>query len=90
MGGSVRQPAGFDFDNTGSWPTRFTQLEEYAYASVLRQAPPDIQVRTLLYCMGPEARVLLDMFGLNAASLNNYNTVVKRFSEHFLYPVNEV
>ncbi|XP_040355358.1 uncharacterized protein LOC115309590 [Ixodes scapularis] len=89
-GVSLRQPAAFNFDNTGSWPAWLTQFEDYAYAFGLCQAPPDVQVRTLLYCMGPEARVLLDTFGLNATYLNDYDTVVKRFLEHFVHPLNEV
>ncbi|KAM7282075.1 uncharacterized protein ISCGN_002231 [Ixodes scapularis] len=74
QGLSLHQPDRFDFENAGSWPTWLSLFEDYAFASGLRQASGEVQVRTLLYCMGPEARPLLATFGLGDAP-TDYNVV---------------
>lgn len=44
----------------------------------------------ILYCMGPESRPPLDTFSLSADELLSYETVIKRFIEHFVHPANEL
>ncbi|XP_064461585.1 uncharacterized protein K02A2.6-like [Ornithodoros turicata] len=88
VGLSLRPPDHFDFENTGSWTTWLSLFEDYAFASGLSNAPGDIQVRSLLYCMGPEARPLLSTFRIDDAT--NYSKVVEAFTAHFVHPVNEV
>lgn len=45
---------------------------------------------SLLYCMGPEARPLLDTFSLDAASLGSFKAFVDSFTKRFVHPSNEV
>lgn len=40
--------------------------------------------------MGPEARPLLETISLDAQSLASYQAVAAHFTEHFLYPPNEL
>lgn len=40
--------------------------------------------------MGPESRPLFDTFSLSADELLSYETVVKRFTEHFVHLANEL
>ncbi|KAH7942243.1 hypothetical protein HPB49_022269 [Dermacentor silvarum] len=88
---SLRQTNAFDFTNTAaSWPTWKTRYGDYAAASGVCHASADVLVRSLLYCMGPESRPLLDTFSLSADELLSYETVVQRFTPHFVHPDNEL
>nr|XP_050025120.1 uncharacterized protein K02A2.6-like [Dermacentor andersoni] len=89
-GVNFQPPAPFDFANPPTWATWLSRYEDYAAVSGLTQASEDMQVRSLLYCMGPEARPLLETFSLDAQSLGSYQAVATRFTEHFLHPVNEL
>ncbi|KAM7310873.1 uncharacterized protein ISCGN_007781 [Ixodes scapularis] len=84
------QPDAFDFSNVGTWPTWRDRYDDYVTVSGLGQAPQDVQVCSLLYCIGPEARPLLNTFSLNAASLALYAAVAARFTVHFVHPANEL
>lgn len=90
LGISLRQPDAFDFTNAASWPTWKIRYEDYAAVSGVSHASAEVQVRSLLYCMGPGSRPLLDTFSLSAEELLSYETVVKRFTEHFVHPANEL
>ncbi|KAM7294598.1 uncharacterized protein ISCGN_024104 [Ixodes scapularis] len=85
---ALRQPDSFDFLNAELWPSWLSQYEDYALASGVSSAPEDVHVRLLLYCMGSEARRLLQSFSLSGEA--PYNVVVRCFTEHFVHPVNEV
>ncbi|XP_075526568.1 uncharacterized protein LOC142558304 [Dermacentor variabilis] len=82
--------APFDFANPPTWATWLSRYEDYAVVSGLTKASEDMQVRSLLYCMGPEARPLLETFSLDAQSLASYQAVATRFTEHFVHPANEL
>lgn len=90
LGISLRHPDAFDFTNAASWPTWKTRYEDYAVVSGVCHASAEVQVRSLLYCMGPESRPLLDTFSLSAEELLSYETVVRRFTQQFVHPANEL
>ncbi|XP_075556585.1 uncharacterized protein LOC142588643 [Dermacentor variabilis] len=89
-GVNFQPPAPFDFANPPTWVTWLSRYEEYAAVPGLTHASQDTQVRSLLYCMGPEARPLLETFSLDAQSLASYQVVATRFTEHFVHPANEL
>ncbi|XP_075530161.1 uncharacterized protein LOC142563495 [Dermacentor variabilis] len=89
-GVNFQPPAPFDFANPPTWATWLSRYEDYAVVSGLTKASEDMQVRSLLYCMGPEARPLLETFSLDAQSLASYQAVATRFTEHFVHPANEL
>ncbi|XP_075740610.1 uncharacterized protein LOC119165085 [Rhipicephalus microplus] len=87
---NLQQPAPFDFVNPGTWPAWLSRYEDYAVVSGLTQASGDMQVRSLLYCMGPEARPLLETFSLDTASHASFQAVAASFTDHFVHPANEL
>ncbi|XP_072144208.1 uncharacterized protein [Dermacentor andersoni] len=89
-GVNFQPPAPFDFANPPTWATWFSRYEDYAAVSGLTHASQDMQVRSLLYCMGPEVCPLLETFSLDAQSLAPYEVVATRFTEHFVHPANEL
>ncbi|XP_070379180.1 uncharacterized protein [Dermacentor albipictus] len=89
-GVNFQPPAPFDFAGPPTWATWLGRYEDYAAVSGLTRASEDMQVRSLLYCMGPEARPLLETFSLDAQSLALYQAVATRFTEHFVHPANEL
>nr|XP_037273535.1 uncharacterized protein LOC119165467 [Rhipicephalus microplus] len=86
---NLQPPAPFDFVSPGTWPTWLSRYEDYAVVSGLTQASGDMHVRSLLYCMGLEARLLLETFSLDTASLASFQAVAASFTDHFVHPANE-
>nr|XP_050038007.1 uncharacterized protein K02A2.6-like [Dermacentor andersoni] len=84
-GVNFQPPAPFDFANPPTWATWLSRYEDYAAVSGLTQASEDMQIRSILYCMGPEARPLLETFSLDAQSLASYQALATRFTEHFMH-----
>lgn len=86
----LRPPPPFDFDNPGSWTTWLLQYEDYTFATGHYTAPPEVQVSSMLYCMGPQARVVLATTPLGDSELKDVAAVKKAFSDHFIHPPNEL
>ncbi|XP_049517017.1 uncharacterized protein LOC125942820 [Dermacentor silvarum] len=86
----LRPPPAFDFDNPSSWPSWLLQYEDYSFATGLYAAPTEVQVRSMLYCMGPQARVVLASTTLGDADLKDVVAVKKAFNDHFVHPPNEL
>ncbi|XP_077550696.1 uncharacterized protein LOC144163904 [Haemaphysalis longicornis] len=78
------------FDNPGSWTTWLLQYEDYTFATGHYTAPPEVQVRSMLYCMGPQARVVLATTPLGDSELKDVAAVKKAFTDHFIHPPNEL
>ncbi|XP_049272437.1 uncharacterized protein LOC125758830 [Rhipicephalus sanguineus] len=78
------------FDNPSSWPTRLLQFEDFSFATGLYVAPAEVQVRSMLYCMGPQARVVLASTMLGEADMKDVAAVKKAFTDHFVHPPNEL
>lgn len=87
---NLQPPAPFDFTNPGTWPAWLSRYGDYAIVSGLTQASGDMQVRSLLHCMGPEASPLLETCSLDAASLASFQAAATRFTDRFVHPVNEL
>nr|XP_037290211.1 uncharacterized protein LOC119185220 [Rhipicephalus microplus] len=87
---NLQPPAPFDFVNPGTWPAWLRRYEDYAVVSGLTQASGDMQVCSLLYCMRPEARPLLETFSLDTASLASFQAVAASFTDHFVHLANEL
>ncbi|KAM7303620.1 hypothetical protein ISCGN_013568 [Ixodes scapularis] len=56
---SLRSPAPFSFDDVSEWLPWMQRFEDYFFATGMHVAPGETRVRTLLYCMGPRARIVL-------------------------------
>ncbi|XP_037579458.1 uncharacterized protein K02A2.6-like [Dermacentor silvarum] len=86
----LRPPPAFDFDNPSSWPTWLLQYEDFSFAIGRYAAPTEVQVRSMLYCMGPLARVVLASTTLGDADLKDAVAVQKAFSDHLVHSPNEL
>lgn len=90
-GTGLQPPPKFDFGNPSSWKEWVYQFDDYCYASGLYQAPGEVQVRTLLYDMGSQdACRVLDTLALSSEDWSSLEAVKKKFTDHFIHPVNEV
>lgn len=79
-----KPPESFNFRQPSAWPTWKERFARYRLASKLHNDDEDVQVSSLIYCMGSEAEKIFRQFGLNAADQNRYNVVLQRFDEYFL------
>lgn len=87
---SLRSPPPFNFDNAGQWPAWIQQFEDFSFASGLASAAEETKVRTLLYCMGPQARVILSSLISDTEAYASYDAVKEKFNGYFFHPVNEL
>lgn len=86
----LQQPPNFDFSDPSAWSTWIEQFEDYAYATGMHRATDEVRVRTLLYCMGVQARRVLASFNLTAEEALSYSVVKSKFTSYFVHPLNEV
>lgn len=86
----LQPPSPFVFTSPGEWTTWIQTYEDYAFATGLRSASDETQVRTLLYCMGPQARTVLASLGVPAPETQPFAAVKERLTQHFVHPANEI
>ena len=63
------------------WRTRF---ELFRQASGLAEKPEEVQVHTLVYCLGDQADNILRSYKLSDDDVKKYDTVIGQFEEHFV------
>lgn len=80
----ISPPEAFQFDKPGQWPEWKRRFSRYRLATKLTKDDGEVQVSTLIYCMGKEAEHILDSFELSADEQKNYNTVLGKFDTHFV------
>ncbi|XP_075721804.1 uncharacterized protein LOC142765116 [Rhipicephalus microplus] len=81
---AVPAPPAFDFDRTSEWPSWIQLFDDYRFASGLNEQSEEAQVRTLLYTMGRQAREIFSTFTLSEQQQKQYETVRKKFDDHFV------
>ncbi|KAL3189922.1 hypothetical protein MRX96_020261 [Rhipicephalus microplus] len=81
---AVPAPPAFDFDRTSEWPSWIQLFDDYRFASGLNERSEEAQVRTLLYTMGRQAREIFLTFTLSEQQQKQYETVRKKFDDHFV------
>lgn len=86
---SLHSPPPFNYDNAGQWLAWIQQFEDFSFASGLASAAEETKVRTLLYCMGPQARVILSSLMTDEEAYASYDAVKEKFNGYFVHPVNE-
>ncbi|XP_049268752.1 uncharacterized protein LOC125757326 [Rhipicephalus sanguineus] len=82
-------PAPFSFDDAGEWLPWLQQFEDYAFATGMHAAPEETRVRTLLYCMGPRACIVLSSLMSDEDAYKSYAEVTRRLTSYFVHPVNK-
>nr|XP_037270721.1 uncharacterized protein K02A2.6-like [Rhipicephalus microplus] len=86
----LQPPSPFNFTSPGEWTTWITRYEDYAFAAGINTATDEVQVRTLLYCMGSQARSVLSSLGLSAPENRPFAEVKAKLTSHFVHPINEI
>lgn len=66
------------------------QFEVYAFATGIHVASEETRVRTLLYCIGPRAQVILSLLMSDEEADKPYVEVTRRFTSSFVHPLNKV
>ena len=77
-------PEKFAFTKPQMWEKWFQCFERFRSASGLSDKPLDIQVNSLIYCMGSEADDILDSLSLTIDQKKVYSTVTKSLTEYFI------
>ena len=88
--GSVAPPERFDFKTPEVWPMWIKRFERYASVTGLVQKDEEVQVDTLLYCMGEASEDILATFGLNDANQKKWAPVRDKFKDYFVKRKNVV
>ena len=80
----VSQPELFDFTKPEEWPKWLRRFERFRQASGLVEKTEEVQVNTLLYCMGDQADDIFRSFKLSDEDAKKYSEVKSKFEEHFV------
>ena len=90
MTSRFQPPSAFDFADSSSWPDWLERFEQYRKMTKLHKDDGDVQVATLLYCMGPQAAVVIKQLAFDDdADKDNFDTVAEKLTAHFK-PVSNV
>lgn len=79
---SLTAPEKFDWRNQ-NWEKWLQRWERYRVASNLARISSTYKVNMLIYILGGEADELLDRLGLSGEEKKDYETVVRKLTEHF-------
>ena len=79
-----RQPNELDFTRPDQWPLWRTRFERYLIASKLSAETGEIQVNTLLYCLGADAETVFTSFNLSAEDAKDVTKVLDKFTNYFI------
>lgn len=79
-----RQPNELDFTRPDQWPLWRTRFERYCVASKLSEESGEVQVNTLVYCLGPDAETVFTSFNLQGNDAKTLKTVLDKFTEYFI------
>ncbi|UYV75738.1 hypothetical protein LAZ67_13001174 [Cordylochernes scorpioides] len=74
----------FNFNNPNEWPNWIKRFKRFRKASELKSKKEEEQVNALIYILGEKAEDSLISINLTDIQINNYETVVKKFEEHFI------
>lgn len=77
-------PVNFDFSEPSKWPDWQQRFLRFRVLTKLDKESQEIQVSTLIYCLGNEAENIFKSFNLEAQASKNWETVINRFDEYFI------
>jgi len=80
----------FDFAKSEDWPKWIRRFERFRSVSGLATKEQPAQIDALIFYMGDEAEDVFASFGLTEDEKKLYDTVVKKFKEHFVIKHNVV
>jgi len=80
----MNPPESFCFDRPSQWPEWKKRFLRYRLASKLIKENGEVQVATLVYCMGSEAENVYETFDLSDDDQKNVLRVLEKFDDHFV------
>ena len=85
MAGRFNPPDTLDFGNPQTWPQWKKRYEIYTVVSKLDKEEKDVQVSTLIYCMGPDAEQIFSSFTFaSEEERKDPEKVMEKFDLHFI------
>ncbi|GBM52174.1 hypothetical protein AVEN_147945-1 [Araneus ventricosus] len=80
----------FTFSTPCNWSKWKMRFGRYRIASGLSTKTGNEQVNSLLYIMGEQAEGIFSFFGLSETEQDDFDTVLKRFNDHFVVKKNTI
>ncbi|GBN48552.1 hypothetical protein AVEN_233102-1 [Araneus ventricosus] len=80
----INPPENFTFSTPSYWSKWKMRFERYRIASGLSTKTGNEQVNSLLYIMGEQAEDIFSSFGLSETEQDDFDTVLKKFNDHFV------
>ena len=80
---TFQPPEAMDFANPSSWPQWKERFNRFGIVSELSKKDSEVQVSTLMYMMGMEAKNIMKSFNLSEDDSKDYKKVLQKFDEHF-------
>ena len=84
MATKFEQPTEFDFCSPNKWKDWKNRFLRFRLASKLTKESDEVQVSSLIYAMGMEAKNILKSFNLSAFDSKVFDTVIGKFDDHFI------
>ena len=85
MASKFHPPDSFDFTSPTTWPQWKERYQRYSILTKLDKEDQEIQISTLIYCMGPEAEQLFKNFTFATEDdKKDPKKVMEKFDLHFI------
>ena len=79
----IDPPAAFKCSNPDGWEKWSTRWARFRSGSGLSEKDEEVQINTLIYCMGEDAESVFGRLTLSDENRKKYDEVIKAFSTHF-------
>ena len=80
---TFKPPEHFHFREPKMWPSWRDNFDRFRLVSPLAEKTQEIQVASLIYCMGPNADKIFSQLPLTEVQKKEYKTVKKAFDIYF-------
>ena len=85
MATKFQPPDSFDFTNPTTWPQWKERFQRYSTLTKLDKDEKNVQISTLIYCLGPEAEQLFKNFTFaTEGDKKDPKKVMEKFDLHFI------
>lgn len=83
MSQGFHPPENLNFTKPEEWGRWIKRFERYRVVSGLKQKDEEIQISSLVYCLGAEAEDIINSFSLTEAQKKSYKEVKSKFEDFF-------
>ena len=86
---NVNMPEQFSFEGS-DWDNWLQRFQRFRLVSGLDKSDEEVQVSTLIYCMGPRGEDVFNSLNLSADNKKLYSKVVEKISNYFIPKTNVI